>query len=256
VLKTRASGVLLILVLLGAWEGSVRFGFVQSANWPPFSSVLVALYHGVVSGELLRVIGSSMWRMLRGYVLGSAAGITLGVAIALVRPIRLALEPTIELLRPIPVTAIVPPLIFVFGLDDRLKVICVAFAAFFPVVTNTISGVTAVDNIYLNVARTFGVSRARTLRSVIVPAALPYILAGLRTSLAVALVVTVIAEMLAGSQGIGYYLLSMQYALKAPEMYSAIILLTLVAYVLNRVFVMWESRVIRWARSREAHNTL
>jgi ABC-type nitrate/sulfonate/bicarbonate transport system permease component len=62
--------------------------------------------------------------------------------------------------------------------------------------------------------------------------------------------------MLAGSQGIGYYLLSMQYALKAPEMYSAIILLTLVAYVLNRVFVMWESRVIRWARSREAHNTL
>ena len=87
----------------------------------------------------------------------------------------------------------------------------------------------------------------------IVPAALPYILAGLRTSLAIALVVTVIAEMLAGSQGIGHYLLSMQYALRAPEMYSAIILLTLVAYAINRLFVLWENRVIGWARTREMH---
>jgi ABC-type nitrate/sulfonate/bicarbonate transport system permease component len=235
------------------WEGSVRLGFVQSANWPAFTAVLAALYHGIASGELLGIIGSSLWRMLRGYALGSALGIGAGVAIALARPVRLTLEPAIELLRPIPITAIVPPLIFVFGLDDRLKVICIAFATFFPVVTNTISGVTAVDSIYLKVARTFGIPRAQMIRSVIVPAALPYILAGLRTSLAIAMVVTVIAEMLAGSQGIGHYLLSMQYALRAPEMYSAIILLTLVAYTINRLFVLWENRVIGWARSREAH---
>jgi ABC-type nitrate/sulfonate/bicarbonate transport system permease component len=237
------------------WEGSVRLGFVQSANWPAFTAVLAALYHGIASGELLGIIGSSLWRMLRGYALGSALGIGVGVAIALARPVRLTLEPAIELLRPIPITAIVPPLIFVFGLDDRLKVICIAFATFFPVVTNTISGVTAVDSTYLKVARTFGIPRARTIWSVIVPAALPYILAGLRTSLAIAMVVTVIAEMLAGSQGIGHYLLSMQYALRAPEMYSAIILLTLVAYTINRLFVLWENRVIGWARSREVHDT-
>jgi len=252
-MKTRASGVVLVIALLVVWEGSVRLGFVQSSNWPPFSAVLAALYHGIVSGELLSIIGSSMWRMLRGYALGSALGISVGVAIALARPVRLTLEPTIELLRPIPITAIVPPLIFVLGLDDRLKVICIAFATFFPVVTNTISGVTAVDATYLRVARTFGIPRAQTIRSVIVPAALPYILAGLRTSLAIALVVTVIAEMLAGDQGIGHYLLSMQYALRAPEMYSAIILLTLVAYCLNRLFVLWENHVIGWARSREVH---
>jgi ABC-type nitrate/sulfonate/bicarbonate transport system permease component len=245
----------LVIALLLLWEGSVRFGFVQSANWPPFSAVLAALYHGVAGGELLGVIASSMWRMIRGYALGSAAGITLGVAIALWRPVRLTLTPAIEFLRPVPVTAIVPPLIFVLGIDDRLKVICIAFATFFPVVTNTIGGVMAVDDIYLKVARTFGIARWQTIRQVIVPAALPYILAGMRTSLAFALVVTVISEMLAGSQGIGHYLLAMQYALRAPEMYSSIILLTLVAYVLNRLFVLWENRVIGWARSREVHET-
>ena len=253
-MPSRASGFVLVAVLLCMWEGSVRFGFVQSANWPSFISVIAALVHGIVGGELLTVIGSSLWRMLRGYLLGSAAGIGIGVAIALVRPVRLTLSPAIELLRPIPITAIVPPLIFVFGLDDRLKVICVAFATFFPVVTNTISGVRAVDAIYVNVARTFGIPRLQTIRRVILPAALPYILAGLRTSFAIALVVTVIAEMLAGQQGIGHYLLSMQYALRAPEMYSAIILLTLVAYTINRLFVLWENRVIGWARSREAND--
>ena len=253
-MRSRASGFALVVVVLCVWEGSVRFGFVQSANWPAFSSVIIALVHGVVSGELLTIIGSSMWRMLRGYLLGSAAGISIGVAIALARPVQLTLSPAIELLRPIPITAIVPPLIFVFGLDDRLKVICVAFATFFPVVTNTISGVRAVDAIYVKVSRTFGIPRLQTIYQVIVPAALPYILAGLRTSLAIALVVTVIAEMLAGQQGIGHYLLSMQYALRAPEMYSAIILLTLVAYTINRLFVLWENRVIGWARSREAND--
>lgn len=245
---------MLVVALLLVWEGSVRFGIVQSPNWPAFSSVLAALYHGLVNGELVGVIASSMWRMLRGYVLGSAAGITLGVAIALWRPVRLTLTPAIELLRPVPVTAIVPPLIFVFGIDDRLKIVCIAFATFFPVVTNTIAGVSAVDEIYLKVARTFGIPRALTIRRVIVPAALPYIFAGLRTSLAFALVVTVISEMLAGSQGIGHYLLSMQYALRAPEMYSSIVLLTLVAYALNRIFVLCENRVIGWARSREAYD--
>ncbi|HXP93694.1 MAG TPA: ABC transporter permease [Candidatus Binatia bacterium] len=250
-MTSRAAGIVLVLALLALWEGSVRFGLVHSANWPAFSTVLGALYQNVMDGALLTVIGSSMWRMLCGYALGSIVGVSVGLAIALYRPVRLALEPTIELLRPVPITALVPALIFVFGLDDRLKIVCVAVATFFPVVVNTVSGAATVDPIYLQVTRTFGIPRSMAIRRVVLPAALPFILAGLRTSLAIALVVTVIAEMLAGQQGIGYYLVSMQYALRAPEMYAAIILLTMVAYTLNRLFLMWESRLIRWARTRE-----
>lgn len=250
-MSSRLPGVLLVVALLVLWEGSVRLGLVVSANWPPFTGVLAALVQGLASGALSSVIGSTMLRMLAGYALGSALGVAAGLAIGLWRPVRLTIEPAIELIRPVPVTAIIPPLIFVFGLGDSLKIVCTAFAAFFPVVINTIGGVGAVDPLYVQVARTFGIPFPAVVRRIIVPAALPFILAGLRTSLAIALVVTVIGEMLAGDQGVGYYLISMQYALRAPEMYAAVILLSLVAYALNRLFLWWEGRVIRWSRTRE-----
>lgn len=249
--NSRASGVLLVLVLLLLWEASARLGFVRSTNWPPFSAVLVALYRGIAGGELLAVIGSSLWRMLQGYGLGAAIGIVVGLAIALIRPVRVTIEPAIELLRPIPITAVIPPLIFILGLDDPLKIFCVALATFFPVALNTVSGVAGVDPIYRQVALTFAIPRWVALRRVIVPAAMPLILAGLRTSLGIALIVTVIAEMIAGQQGVGYYLVSMQFAMRGADMYAVIILLTLVAYALNRGFLAWEARVIRWARMRE-----
>jgi ABC-type nitrate/sulfonate/bicarbonate transport system permease component len=243
------SGVLLFAALLAAWEGSVRFGIVTSANWPAFSDVMGALVRGLHDGTLEPVIGSTLWRMVQGYVIGSVLGIAIGLTIALVEPVRLTLEPALELLRPIPIIALIPPLIFLLGLGDPLKIFCVAAASFFPVVLNTAAGVIAVDPIYRQVALTFGIPPGVALRTVIVPAALPFITAGLRTSLAIAITVAVVAEMLAGQQGVGYYLLSMQFALRAPEMYAAIVLLAIVAYALNWAFVAWESRVIRWSRT-------
>jgi ABC-type nitrate/sulfonate/bicarbonate transport system permease component len=243
--------VLLVVALLAFWEVSARFGFVHSLNWPPFSAVIGAALHGIADGELPRVIGSTFVRMLLGYGLGSVLGIAVGLAIALSPMTRLLVEPAIELLRPVPITAIIPAMIFILGLDDALKIVSVAIAAFFPVVINTIAGASSVDPIYIDVSRTFGVPRLTTIRRVIFPAALPYVLAGLRTSLAIALVVAVIAEMLAGQQGVGYYLISMQYALRAPEMYGSIVVLTLCAYGLNRLFLWWESRIIHWTRTRE-----
>jgi ABC-type nitrate/sulfonate/bicarbonate transport system permease component len=245
------SGILLVAALLLVWEGSVRLGFVQSGNWPAFSAVVASLVHGIASGELLPIIGSTLWRMLQGYVLGSAVGIGIGLLLALNGSIRRTLEPAVELARPIPIIAVIPPLIFLLGLDDPLKIFCVAVSVFFPVALNTIAGVAGVDPTYRQVAQTFGLPPSLTLRRVIIPAALPFILAGLRTSLAIALIVAVLAEMIAGQQGIGYYLMSMQFAMRGADMYSAIVLLTIVAYGLNYAFVAWEARVIRWARLNE-----
>ena len=249
---TRLSGVSLMIALLALWEISARYGLVQSINWPAFSAVVAALYRNLTTGELPVVIGSTLWVMARGYVIGCGLGIIVGFAIALWRPIRLTVEPTIDILRTIPATAIIPPLIFIFGLGDPLKIFSIAFAIIFPMILNTISGVLSVDTTYLAVARTFGLSRVRTLYRVLFPATLPFIMAGLRTSLGLALVVTVVSEMIAGSGGIGYYLTQMQFALRPADMYAAIIFLAAVAYSLNRLFVMWEARMIHWARTREA----
>jgi ABC-type nitrate/sulfonate/bicarbonate transport system permease component len=245
---TRATGVVLVLALLVLWEASARFGIVQSTNWPPFSTVMTTLVAGLGDGELVPLVLSTLWRMARGYAIGCALGVTVGFAIALYRPVRQLLLPTIELLRPIPIPAIIPPLIFLLGLGDALRLFAIAFACFFPVVLNTIAGVASVEPVYQQVARTFGVPRATALRRVVFPASLPFILAGLRTSLGIAFVVTVIAEMIVGNEGLGNYLVTMQFAMKTSEMYAGIILLTAIAYLLNRAFVAWEARAIRWAR--------
>ena len=249
---SRASGVLLVLALLVLWEATARLGIVQSSNWPPFSTVIASMVTGITDGELLPVIVSTLWRMARGFVIGSTLGVAIGFPIALYRPVRLALLPTIDLLRPVPIPAIIPPLIFLMGLGETMRLFAIAFATFFPVVLNTIAGVGSVEPVYHQVARTFGVPRLTALRRVVFPASLPFILAGLRTSLGLAFVVTVIAEMIVGQEGIGYYLVTMEFAMRAPEMYAGIILVTCIAYLLNRGFVAWEARAIRWARLVES----
>ncbi|MGH8765303.1 MAG: ABC transporter permease [Burkholderiales bacterium] len=239
------SGFLLLLALLVLWEISARF-WVSSTNWPPVTEVFVALADGARSGELFPIFGSSLYRMLAGYAAGTACALVIGLLMASVRTVHAALEPAMELLRPIPLPAIIPPLILLLGIDDAMKIFAVAFAAFFPVLVNTIAGVRAVDPVAIDVARTFGIGRLRTALRVVLPAALPYILAGMRVSLALALIVTVVAEMIAGSAGIGYYVMTMQYAMRAGDMYAAIFVLAALGYALNRGFLAIERRILHW----------
>jgi ABC-type nitrate/sulfonate/bicarbonate transport system permease component len=242
---TRASGALLVALLLGLWQYSAHH-WVSSPNWPPVTQIARALGAGFASGELLMVFGSSLYRMLSGYLLGVGAGLVVGLLMASVRTVHAALEPMVELLRPIPVPAIIPPLILLLGVDDAMKIFIVAFSAFFPVLVNTVAGVRAVDRVAIDAARTLCVGRLRIALRVVLPASMPYILAGMRVSLALALIVTVVAEMIAGSSGIGYYVMTMQYAMRPSDMYAAIFVLAALGYALNRGFLAIERRILHW----------
>ena len=244
-LLSRASGILLLGALLVLWEVSARW-WVSSPNWPPVTEIVRSFFEGVRSGETLEVFGSSLYRMAVGYAAGVACAIAVALPMASSRVVHAALEPLVELLRPIPVPAIIPPLILLLGVDDAMKIFIVALSAFFPVLVNTVSGVRAVDPVALDVARTLGVGRVRTVLRVVLPASLPYLLAGMRISLALSLIVTVVAEMIAGSAGIGYYIMTMQYALRAGDMYAAIFVLAAVGYGLNRGFLAAERRILHW----------
>lgn len=245
VFDSPATGVLLLAGLLGLWQVSAG-NWVSSPNWPPVTQIFASLADGLKSGELISVFGSSLYRMATGYAAGCAAALVIGLLMANVRFAYAALEPAVELLRPIPVPAIIPPLILLLGIDDAMKITIVAFATFFPVLVNVISGVRAVDPVALDVARTFGVSRLRTTLRVVLPASLPYILAGMRVSLALALIVTVVSEMIAGASGIGYHIMTMQYAARAGDMYAAIFVLAALGYALNRGFLALERRILHW----------
>ncbi|MWD29383.1 ABC transporter permease subunit [Aquicoccus sp. SCR17] len=243
--QSRWTGLLLVLALLGLWELSARF-WVDSANWPPFSRVVMALFEEGTGRELFFVFAASLRLMLTGFVIGAGLGIALGVAIGLNRFLREMLSPMVELLRPLPVPGLVPPLILLLGIDAAMKGTVVAFAVLFPVLINTAQGVRAVEPTLLDTARTFRHGRARSILAVILPASLPYIFSGLRISLALALIVTVVAEMIAGGTGIGYYLMTMQYAMRSAEMYAAVVLLAVTGYALNFIIVSVERRVLRW----------
>lgn len=241
----RLWGVLLLVLLLVLWQVSALW-WVSSTSWPPVTEILRAIAAGLANGELAQVFGSTLWRMVIGFVIGSAAGVLLGITMATFPLADAALRPLVELLRPIPMPAIVPPLILLLGIDHAMKVFAVSLACFFPVLVNTVGGVRAVDPTALDVARTFQVGRLRTLLQVVLPASLPFILAGLRTSLALALIVSVVAEMIAGSEGIGYYIMTMQYAMRPSDMYAAIFLLAAMGYGLNLALLAVERRLLHW----------
>lgn len=241
----RLWGVGLLVLVLLLWQVSARW-WVASSNWPPVTDILAAIGAGLRSGELLQVFVSTLWRMALGFTLGSVAGVLLGLAMASLRWLNAALRPLIELLRPIPIPAVIPPLILLLGIDHAMKVFTVAFACFFPVLINTISGVRSVDPTALDVGRTLQVGRLRILLHVVLPTSLPYILAGLRISLALALIVSVVSEMIAGSEGIGFYIMTMQYAMRSSDMYAAIFVLAATGYALNFGMQRIERRLLRW----------
>jgi len=244
-LRHHAGGWILLALLLGSWQVSAKY-LVASPNWPPLSSVLVSGMEGLYSGELLNTFSETLLRMFAGYAIGVFVAVCSGMVLGTSRLLYRAFEPIIEILRPIPIPAIIPPLILLFGIGDSLKLFVVSFSTFFPVFINTIQGVRSVDPVAVNVSRTFGVSRSRYIRNVVLPSSLPFVLAGMRISLSTALIVIVVVEMFAGSSGVGNYLMTTQFAMRPSDMYAAILLLALVGYSLNRIFVLIERRVIRW----------
>jgi ABC-type nitrate/sulfonate/bicarbonate transport system permease component len=241
-------GVWLMAGLLLFWELSARSGLITSSNWPPVSEILRAVGRDLGKGELSSALGGTLYRMATGLVFGAAAGVTLGVLLSLSRIARLSIEPTIELLRPLPIPALIPPLVLFLGLDDPMKIAVVAFTVFFPVFVNTLHGAMAIEPTYRAVAATFGMSWFKTLWSVLLPATLPYIFAGLRISLGLAFVSVVAAEMVAGDSGIGYYITSMQYAGRGADMFAALFLVGLSGYLMNRIFLVFERSILFWHR--------
>jgi len=244
--QTRWSGLALIGLLLAGWEALARSGVLATVAFPPFSRVSEALWGLVASGQIAGLLLPSLERLVIGYVIGLVLGVAFGVLMGYFRAAHALLEPITEVLRPIPSPAYVPIAILFLGLGNEMKIFTIAFSCFFPILLNTYSGVRSVDVIQINTARTFGKSAGATLRKVILPAALPQIFTGMRISLAIALIMVVISEMVASVDGIGYFILNAQRSFRVPDMYAGVITLGLLGYALNALFVRVERRVLRW----------
>ena len=126
-----------------------------------------------------------------------------------------------------------------------MKVALILLAAVFPIPLNTYSGVRSIDRVQFDTARTLGLTTAQTLRGLVIPAASPHILTGMRISLAISLILAILGEMVVSNDGLGYFILLAQRTFKVPEMYAGIFTLALLGYVLNRGFLLAERRLLR-----------
>jgi ABC-type nitrate/sulfonate/bicarbonate transport system permease component len=242
---SRGSGVMLILLLLCFWQYSALY-IMDTPTWPPVTRILAAWYENIIDGTLIVNLLATLWRQMLGYWLAVVLGISLGLAIGYYRFAYNLLEPLIEVFRPIPGPAYLPVLVLFVGIGNEMKVALVLVASLFPILLNTYGGVRSIDPVQFDTARTLGLTTLQTLREVVLPAASPQILTGMRISLAISLILAILSEMIVSNDGLGYFTLLAERTFKVPDMYAGIFTLAMFGYVLNRLFLLGEARIIRW----------
>ena len=242
----RWPGFVLIAVLLVAWEYASAMRLIDPVSMPRVSLIAAAWLKTLNGGPLLQAVLPTLGRIFAGFALAAVIAVPLGLLMGSIPLVYRLLEPATELIRPIPSSAYIPVAILFLGIDNEMKVFVIVIACLFPILLNTYGGVRGIDPVLIDTGRTFGLSRAKALWQIVLPAALPNILTGMRISLGIALIVAVVAEMIAGNSGIGYFILDMQRIFRVPEMFAGIFTLGVLGFAINFIFLKIEGRLLHW----------
>lgn len=245
-LKNNSTRVLFVILFIIAWETVSRLKIVNPLLFPAPSIVFSALIDWAVNGGLWDDVKASLWRMLTGFVLGGFIGITIGMLTARIKFLNLSLSPTIQLLRPLPPVAIIPLVIVWLGIGDTAKIFSISFAVFFPVWINTHLGATSVSKVYLWSAQILCKSKLKTMFKVFIPATLPAIISGLRTSISIAFIMVYVSEIAGASKGIGYQISVTHLAYRIDQMMAALLVLAIAGAVTDFLFARVVRLVFPW----------
>jgi ABC-type nitrate/sulfonate/bicarbonate transport system permease component len=236
-----------VLIFLAVWEAVPRVvPWINTVLFPPPSQVVETLGPMLASGEIARNIMVSVGRAGAGFLIAAVLGIAAGVATARLRGLQHLTEPLLHGFRAIPVIALVPLSVLWFGIGETAKVALVATGAFFPIWIATFIGVRDVHIIYLRSAACLGAGRIATMFWVILPAALPLILAGLRQAMAISLIVLVAAELSGATAGVAYMMSMGHQLFRVDVMFIGLVLLGTLGFVFDRLFVLLTRRLFPW----------
>jgi ABC-type nitrate/sulfonate/bicarbonate transport system permease component len=224
----------------------------ESFYWPPLTEILDTFRDTWLFERFGSDVVPSLERMGIGYAIAVVVAVSAGFVLGSSPIAARAAEPIVEFLRAIPPPALIPFGILVLGVGNSMKIFVIAMVCLWPVLLNTVDGIRGIDPTLLDTSRVYGVSGWERFRSVVLPAASPQIFAGMRTSLSLALILMVISELVASTNGIGYFVLESQRTFAIPEMWSGIVMLGLLGIVLNAVFVLVERRVLAWHHGAHA----
>ncbi|MCT9075345.1 ABC transporter permease [Streptomyces fulvoviolaceus] len=214
--------------------------------WPPLRTILQTFPDVWTADRLRDDVLPSMWRLTAGFTLAAAVGVAVGTVIGSYRRVRAVCEPVLEFLRAVPPPVLVPVIMLFAGIGDTMKVAVIASGCVWPILLNTVEGVRAVDSVMAETARSYGITGAARLKNVVLRSASPQIFAGLRQALSIGIILMVISEMFAASNGIGFTVVQFQRSFAVPDMWTGILVLGLLGFLLSVVFQLVERRVLAW----------
>jgi NitT/TauT family transport system permease protein len=236
-----------IVAFILLWELCARLNLLINPIFlPPFTKVMRALFSMAASGVLWKHTFVSLQRSLIGFVLGMVIAIPLGLAIGWFKKFGNTINSLLQLFRNMPTLALLPVFVMFFGIGEFSKVMVILWGVMWSTLLNTISGVHNVDPQLIKASRSMGTGSIRLFGTVILPASMPYIFAGMRISATVSILILIAAEMMGANSGLGYALFFYQANFKIAEMYVYIIVMAILGSVLNFTLEMVEQRSFRW----------
>lgn len=234
------------IVILLIWEFVARIGWVPDWFLPAPTLVLQTLWEIILSGVLFEHTCASMQRAVVGYSMAAVIGVLLGLLIAWSQLLEDIFDPLIELLRPLSTFALIPIFFLWFGIGETSKIMIIFKSCFFPIALNTIAGIKGVDSKLVDAARSLGADRYQIWVHVLIPAALPTIMTGLRISTALSMMSLVGVEMLSSESGLGFMVIDAQRTFDTELVFAGIMVLSIIGFSLDRIARLVERKMLGW----------
>lgn len=244
---------LLVSILLAVWLPILALAlwwFLSAGStspyFPPLSKILDQFNVSWIQGDAKLQLAPSLTHLALGFALGGLIGVIGGSILWRVPAVRNATSPVVYFLYVLPAPALLPAMIALFGIGEVRQVALIAFGATWPTLLNTLDGMRGIDQVKFDTAKAMKLSSSRTIFNVVLPAAAPQITAGLRGSLQVSIILMVVSEMVAATEGIGYFILQAQTVFAITTMWTGILVLAIIGTVLNYIFVIIERNALSW----------
>jgi NitT/TauT family transport system permease protein len=235
-----------LLLLALAWELSARLGLVSTLALPPLSEVLAAWVDLVKSGELVTNAAASLWRAGAGLFLSIVIGATLGILMAWWKPVNVLLSPLVEMFYPMPKSALIPVTVLWLGFGNGSKILLIFLGCMLPVTIGAFNGARSSEQVLVWSARSMGANRLRMLWDVVVPSAMPELLNGVRTALALSFILLVSSELIVAQQGLGYLIGFLGANGTYDAMFAVVLTVAFLGFAADRIYLLVMQRVLRW----------
>jgi ABC-type nitrate/sulfonate/bicarbonate transport system permease component len=235
-----------LLILAIAWELVARLHLVSSDALPPLSDVVGSWIDLIRDGDLVTNGSASLYRAICGLALAIFVGGTLGVIMAWWRPVNVLVSPLVEVFYPLPKSALIPVTVIWLGFGDGSKILLIFLGCMLPVTIGAYNGARGSEQVLVWSARSMGASRLRMLWDVVLPSAMPELLNGVRTALALSFILLVASELIVAQKGFGYLIGYMGANGNYDAMYAVVLTVAFLGFAADRVYLIITKRALAW----------